>query len=114
MTTYATGQDSTRAQVRTSTRAPDGAVRTAPRLASARWLNPRVGLGIALVLGSLVVGARVVAAADRTTAVLVAARDLVPGERITAGDLGVARVHLAATGQRYVAAGLAPRLGYLA
>lgn len=67
---------------------PDGDVRspTANRLVRPRWLNPRLVVGVLLVLVSVAVGARLLAAADRTVPVLVAAEDLVPGQPLT-GDL---------------------------
>lgn len=64
---------------------PDGDVRspTANRLVRPRWLNPRLLVGVLLVLVSVAVGARLLAAADRTVPVLVAAEDLVPGQPLT-------------------------------
>lgn len=56
----------------------------AARLALPRWLDLRLVVGVLLVLVSIVVGARVIAAADRTVPVLVAAADLVPGQPLTA------------------------------
>jgi Flp pilus assembly protein CpaB len=55
----------------------------AARLARPRWLDPRLVAGLLLVLGSVVLGARIVAAADDTVPVLVAAADLAPGQRLT-------------------------------
>lgn len=55
----------------------------ASRLERPRWLDPRLVAGLLLVLGSVVVGARVVAAADDTTPVLVATSDLAPGQPLT-------------------------------
>src|SRR5215207_3922844 len=54
----------------------------AARLRRARWLDPRLIIGLLLVLGSVVAGTRVIAAADRTVPVLVAAADLVPGQTL--------------------------------
>ena len=56
----------------------------AARLVRSRWLDPRLVTGLLLVLGSVVVGTRVVAAADDTVPVLVAAADLAPGQPLTA------------------------------
>jgi hypothetical protein len=55
----------------------------AARLALPRWLDARLVVGVLLVLVSIVVGVRVIAAADRTVPVLVAAADLVPGQPLT-------------------------------
>ena len=46
--------------------APAPAVR---RLRSSRWRDPRLAVGVVLVAASVVVGARVLAAADDTVAV---------------------------------------------
>lgn len=59
----------------------------ARRLPRARWLDARLLVGVLLVLVSVVVGARVVAAADRTTGVWAAAHDLAAGAPLTAADL---------------------------
>lgn len=56
----------------------------ASRLVLPRWLNLRLIVGLLLVLLSVVVGARIVATADNTVPVLVAADDLVPGQPLTA------------------------------
>lgn len=77
----------------------------ARRLAPARWLDVRSVLGIALLLGSVVGGARLFAAAGQETTVWAAAHDLVPGEQISAADLAPVRVRLTGTAQRYLAAG---------
>ena len=54
-------------------------VPVATRAASAGWRDPRLWVGVVLVVGSVVVGARVLATADDHTSVWVAARDLAPG-----------------------------------
>lgn len=84
----------------------------ATRLAAPRWLDVRVVAGVLLVLLSVVAGARVFASADNTTAVYVAAHDLVPGEHVSADDLATAKVRLEGAGDRYVAAA-APPVGYV-
>lgn len=55
----------------------------ASRLALPRWLDVRLVAGLLLVLVSVVAGARIIAAADTTVPVLVAADDLVPGQPLT-------------------------------
>lgn len=57
------------------------------RVRTARWLDLRLVLGVLLVLGSVLLGARVVAGADRTVPVWSAAGDLAAGTVLTAGDL---------------------------
>ena len=79
---------STTAPPPTSTR-PD-AVPAAPGATRARrpgWRNPRLLLGLVLVAGSVVLGARLVAAADDTVGVWAVARDLPAGATVTASDL---------------------------
>ncbi len=56
----------------------------ASRLARRRWLDPRLIAGVLLVLGAVVLGTRIIAAADHTVPVLVAAADLAPGQPLTA------------------------------
>jgi len=59
------------------------------------WRDPRLWIGIVLVAASVVVGARVLAAADDTVQVWSAARDLGAGQRVEADDLVAQRVRLA-------------------
>ncbi|MBV9487475.1 MAG: SAF domain-containing protein [Frankiaceae bacterium] len=82
------------------------------RLATPSWLDLRLVLGVLLVLGSVVIGARVVTAADHLTPVYVARVELVPGEQLRAGDLAVSQVRFDGEGSAYVAAGAAP-VGYV-
>lgn len=67
----------------------------AARLVRSRWLDPRLVTGLLLVLGSVVVGTRVVAAADDTVPVLVATTDLAPGQPLTATMVETRQVGLA-------------------
>ena len=80
----------------------------ARRLATPRWLDARLVLGVVLVLFAVVAGARVFASADHFSAVYVAKHDLVPGERLTAADVAVGHVRLAGLGHLYIAAGALP------
>ena len=50
-----------------------------------RWLDLRLVLGVLLVLGSVLLGARVVGAADATVPVWAAAGDLAAGHRLDRG-----------------------------
>jgi hypothetical protein len=81
-------------------------VPAASRTTSPGWRDPRLWIGIALVTGSVVVGARILAGADDMTAVWSASSDLAVGQTLTADDLEVARVRFddAADEQRYLAA----------
>jgi hypothetical protein len=89
------------------------ASRRARRVASPRWLDLRLVSGLLLVLLAVVIGARVFASADHYTRVYVAARPLVPGERIAAGDLTVGRIRFDGQGRDYVAASGTLPTGYL-
>lgn len=83
------------------TRAPAPAL----RLRRPGWRDPRLWVGIALVAGSILLGARLLAGADDTTGVWAARTDLPAGSRITAADLEVEQVRLdAATADGYLSA----------
>jgi hypothetical protein len=72
----------------------------------ARWKDGRLLLGVLLVVGSALVGAKVLSAADNTTAVWAAGRDLPAGTTLSSSDLTTVRVRFTsgeAAGQ-YVAA----------
>ena len=86
---------------------------TAARLAVPAWLNARSAAGLLLVLATTLLGARVLAAADDTQNVWVAARDLAPGSTVAQGDLEPAQVRLLEQGDRYLLAGDAGPLGYV-
>lgn len=66
----------------------------AKRLASPSWLDGRLVLGVLLVLVSVVVGARVLSSADRSTSVWVTTRALAPGAQLADDDLELGRVRL--------------------
>jgi len=59
------------------------------------WRDPRLWIGIVLVAASVVVGARVLAAADDTVQVWAAGGDLGAGQRVEADDLVAQRVRFA-------------------
>ena len=59
------------------------------------WRDPRLWIGVLLVAASVVVGARVLAAADDTVQVWAAAGDLGAGQRVEADDLVAQRVRFA-------------------
>jgi len=59
------------------------------------WRDPRLWIGIVLVAASVVVGARVLAAADDTVQVWTAATDLGAGQRVAPDDLVAQRVRFA-------------------
>jgi hypothetical protein len=67
---------------------------TPRRVRPPQWLDLRLVLGLLLVLGSVLLGARVVSAADATVPVWAAADDLAAGTVLTADDLVAVDVRL--------------------
>lgn len=85
---------------------------TAPvprRVRAPRWLDLRLVLGVLLVLGSVLLGARVVGGADATVPVWAAQGDLAAGTVLTADDLAVVDVRLDAVAGGYVSASVRPQ-----
>ncbi|MCU1615063.1 MAG: hypothetical protein JWO98_2603 [Frankiales bacterium] len=78
------------------------------RVRPPRWLDLRLVLGVLLVLGSVLLGARVVSAADSTVPVWAAAGDLAVGTVLTDGDLVTVDVRLDGTAGAYLAAAAKP------
>jgi len=70
------------------------------------WRNPRLLLGIVLVAASVVLGARLLAAADDTVGVWAVAHDLPAGAQLDQGDLERRQIRFpeADTADRYLAA----------
>jgi hypothetical protein len=73
-----------------------------------RWLDLRLVLGVLLVLGSVLLGARVVSAADATVPVWAVAGDLAAGTELTADDLVPVDVRLDETGGAYLSTSTRP------
>ena len=97
---------------------PDASTPTPPsppagRLATPSWLDTRLVLGVLLVLVSVVVGARVLAAADRTQLVWAAARDLAPGTVLQEDDLRPVEVRLLSARDGYLGAPSRDYVGYV-
>jgi hypothetical protein len=89
--------------------AADGLPGTAPRrVRPPRWLDLRLVLGVLLVLGSVLLGARVVSAADATVPVWAATGDLAPGTELAADDLVAVDVRLDDTAGAYLSATTRP------
>ncbi len=59
----------------------------AQRASKPGWRDPRLWVGVAIIAVSVVGGARLLSAADNTTAVLAVETDLAPGDSITADDV---------------------------
>jgi hypothetical protein len=81
---------------------------TPRRVRTPRWLDLRLVLGVLLVLGSVLLGARVVSAADATVAVWAAAGDLTAGTALTADDLVPVQVRLDSAADAYLSTGTRP------
>ena len=64
--------------------------------------DPRLAIGVGLIIASIVGVWSVVQAADRSTPVFVAPTTLSIGETVTEDDLAVAHVRLDAAGERYL------------
>jgi hypothetical protein len=73
-----------------------------------RWLDLRLVLGVLLVLGSVLVGARVVTAADATVPVWAATADLAPGTVLARADLIAVSVRLDDVARSYLATSTHP------
>ena len=65
----------------------------ARRLQSARWRDPRLAVGVVLVAASVVLGARVIAAADDTVGVWSVRSDMSAGTVLTSADVAPTRIH---------------------
>lgn len=80
-------------------------VPAASRASSPGWRDPRLWVGIVLVTGSVVAGARLLSGADDMTSVWSASSDLVSGQTLTADDFAATRVRFDedADEQRYLA-----------
>lgn len=77
----------------------------AARLRRPSWRDSRLLVGLLIVLVSVVLGARIVAAADDTSPAYVAAATLASGQTLSQADLQVARVQLGAAGAAYLRPG---------
>lgn len=71
-----------------------GAMAPVMRLRRPRWKDPRLIVGIILVVASVLMGALLVSRLSETTPVLVARSPIAPGDTIDASDLVVAEVRL--------------------
>lgn len=77
---------------------------TAARLQKPSWRDSRLLVGVVLVLLSMMVGAKAVAAADDTVPMYAAAGALVPGQPVRQGDVRRVDVQLGADRHSYVSA----------
>ncbi|MGY1835136.1 flagella basal body P-ring formation protein FlgA [Blastococcus sp. SYSU DS0510] len=81
---------------------------TPRRVRAPGWLDLRLVLGVLLVLASVLLGARVVSAADATVPVWSAAEDLAAGTILTAEDLVVVDVRLDEAAEKYLSGSTRP------
>jgi hypothetical protein len=105
------GGGSVMAAVRAPAAPPPADVASAPtprRVRPPRWLDLRLVLGVLLVLGSVLLGARVMSAADATVPVWAVADDLAAGTELAAEDLVSVDVRLDGAAAAYLAAGTRP------
>ena len=85
----------------------------AARLGRARWLDPRLLLGVVLVLASVATGAKVVAQADDSYPVWAVRHDLAQRSALADGDLEQRRVRIEGAASAYVAVDGAPPIGWV-
>jgi hypothetical protein len=78
------------------------------RVRPPRWLDLRLVLGVLLVLGSVLLGARVVTGADATVPVWSASGDLAAGTVLDGGDLVAVSVRLDDVAGQYLATSTRP------
>ncbi|MET1153132.1 SAF domain-containing protein [Arthrobacter sp.] len=76
----------------------------APRLKRPSWRDPRLLVGLLLVLASVAGVSALVATADQTVGVLAAKSDIAVGQPVSAGDLVVVDVRLGEASARYLSA----------
>jgi hypothetical protein len=82
------------------------------RIATPSWLDLRLVLGVALVLGSVLLGAKVVSGARHTYPRVAARHDLAAGTILTARDLQLSRVQLPGQGAGVYLADVARVVGH--
>lgn len=76
--------------------------------ATRRWFDPRLAIGLGLVVASLAGVVAVVSASDRTTLVYSAGSTLAVGDTVTASELTPMPVRLGALASHYVTTGSLP------
>lgn len=79
-----------------------GATAAMMRLRTPRWKDPRLIVGIVLVVASVLMGAVLVSRLSETTSVMVARSAIVPGDPISTDDLIVVEMRLGEQTDHYV------------
>jgi hypothetical protein len=72
------------------------------------WFDPRLMLGVLLVLGSVVTGSAVISAADRSVPVWALTRDVAAGTVLSGEDVRPARVRLFDSAPGYLGTAVSP------
>lgn len=80
----------------------------ARRLRPPSWFDPRLLLGVLLVVGSVVAGTTIVASADRSVQVWALTRDVAASTVLAAEDVRPARVRLFDSASHYVSTATSP------
>ena len=83
----------------------------APR---SRWVDPRFGIGVALVLASVAGVVALVSSADRTVPVWSARDAISPGDTVTTDDLVLRKVALGESVRLYLGDSAVPDAGVIA
>ncbi len=83
----------------------------ARRLRPPSWRDSRLVVGVLLILASVALGVRLVAAADHRVPVYAAARPLIPGERLDGAHLARVEVNLGGAFDAYLPAADPPPQG---
>lgn len=77
---------------------------TPRRITRPKWLDPRIIIGLLLVVAAVVVGAKVIGSGKQTSQIWAAGHDLAAGTVLRAGDLEPAEVNLGDSAGGYLAA----------
>jgi hypothetical protein len=72
---------------------------TPRRVRAPSWRDPRLVAGIVLVLGSVLLGAKIISGANHSYRMLAVSHDLAAGTMLTARDVTIVRVHLTDRGR---------------
>lgn len=90
------------------------AERDANRLRAPSWRDPRLLVGLLLVLGSIVAGARLIESFDHRVPVYAASVALAPGQAVRDDQLARVEVELGGQAERYLSAAAALPAGWVA
>src|SRR5699024_11876138 len=82
-----------------------------PRVRRPSWRDPRLGVGVLLVAGSVALGSWTVSRADDTVTVYTTATVLSPGDQVDDEDLVATQVQVPALAEPYLTPGEEPATG---